>query len=213
MMPTFPAMPKITSAKRLSPPQATPLSTKSKKSKTMPNDQEILDLQPVKSENVINPKKHIPKYTGVKSKRIPKPLIRISDKHLALQALQKEGSLNNSQIARALGYSNQHAHELKKSFEMKSIVSPRIQRAAKRALLETLELKPVTRETSFKGEKITYEDAPTHKDRMDAVREVMARTDVVKTRTESLSIHGNMGAEGFSSALGELMTYKAGKKA
>lgn len=178
----------------------------------MPNEPEILDLQPVKSENVIKPKKSIPKYTGVKSKRIHKLPTKINDKHLALQALQKEGSLNNSQIARALGYTVQHAHELKKAIEYRSIVSPRIQRAAKRALLETLELKPVTRETSFKGEKITYEDAPTHKDRMDAVREVMARTDVVKTRTESLSIHGNMGAEGFSSALGELMTYKSGAK-
>ena len=165
------------------------------------------------SENKVYTKKYIPKHTGEKSKRIIKLIEKVSDKHIAFNALRESGKLNNSQIARVLGYSVSHAHELKKQSELRSIVSPRIQRAAKKALLETLELTPVTRESAFKGEKITYEDAPTFKDRMDAVREVMSRTDVVKTRTESLSMHGNMSAENFSSALGELMTYKSGKKA
>ena len=120
--------------------------------------------------------------------------------------------MTDTQIATALGYSKTYLPALKRNLELHSIVTPRIQRAAKKALLETLELKPVTRETACKGEVVTYEDKPTHKDRMDAVREVMARTDVIKTRTESLSIHGNMGAEGFSSALGELMSYKSEKK-
>ena len=179
----------------------------------MPNDTEILDLQPVKLEPVVPRKKHLPVYTGAKSKIPPTPLEKLSPKHLALKVLRESGKMMDKDIADALGYTKGYIPALKRNLELHSIVSPRIQRAAKRALLETLELKPVTRESAFKGEITTYEDKPTHKDRMDAVREVMARTDVVKTRTESLSIHGNMGAEGFSSALGELMTYKSGKKA
>ena len=194
MMPTSPATLKIISGKLLPPPQAIPLSTKPKKSKTMPNEPEILDLQPVKSKQATPNKKHIPKYTGIKSKIAATPMEKLNPKHLALKALRESGKLTDTQIAAALGYNKQYLPSLKRNLELHSIVSPRIQRAAKRALLETLELKPVTRESAFKGEVVTYEDKPTHKDRMDAIREVMARTDVVKTRTESLSIHGNMGA-------------------
>ena len=164
------------------------------------------------SEQPRSAKKHLPIYTGAKSKIPPTPLGKLSSKHLALKVLRESGKMTDTQIATALGYSKTYLPALKRNLELHSIVTPQIQRAAKKALLETLELKPVTRETAFKGEITTYEDKPTHRDRMDAVREVMSRTDVVKTRTESLSIHGNMSAEGFSSALGELMTYKPGNR-
>lgn len=134
-------------------------------------------------------KKFVPVNTGIKSKVEHTPFKIINDKHIALQALRENSTLNDTQIANALGYHRSYIPSLKKKLDKTSLVSVKAKRLAKKAVIETLEMKAVT-ETKLdnKGNEVIVENKPSHSNRLTAAAMVLDRSEPIVQRHQSESV-------------------------
>lgn len=138
-------------------------------------------------------KKYIPSFTGKRSKKLHEPFKIINDKHVVLQALQEKTNLSDTQIANALGYNRQYIPQLKKRLDKTSLVSARSKRLAKKAVIETLEMKAVTeKKLDNKGNPVDVENKPSHSNRLAAAAMVLDRSEPIVQRHQSESVNINL---------------------
>ena len=138
-------------------------------------------------------KKFIPTHTGQKSKLIDKPLQKINSKHLALQELREKSNLSDTQIAQALGYTQSYMPMLKRKLDKTSLVSAKAKRLAKKAVIETLEMKAVTEvKLDNKGNEVTVENKPSHSNRLTAAAMVLDRSEPVIQRHQNENVNVNL---------------------
>lgn len=138
-------------------------------------------------------KKYIPRYSGVKTKKLQQPFKEINDKHIVLQELREKTSLTDTQIANALGYNRQYLPQLKRKLDRTSLVSAKTKRLAKNAVIETLEMKAVTEvKLDNKGNEVIIEDKPSHSNRLTAAAMVLDRSEPIIQRHQSESVNINL---------------------
>lgn len=137
-------------------------------------------------------KKFIPSFDGTKSRRIEKPMVEVNPKHLAFLELRDKSSLNETQIAEVLGYNRTYIPQLKKRLDQTSIVTKTMKRLAKRAVKETLEMKPVmiiTEKKNKDGTPASVAVYPTHTNRLTAASMVLERAEPVIQHVESHNLN------------------------
>ena len=145
------------------------------------------------SNTVSEKKKFIPTYDGSKSQKIQLPFKKLNDKHIVLQALIEKTDITDTQIANALGYNRTYVPQLKAKLEKTSLVSAKAKRLAKKAVIETLEMKAVT-ETKLdnKGNQVEVENKPSHSNRLTAAAMVLDRSEPIIQRHQNESVSINL---------------------
>lgn len=138
-------------------------------------------------------RKFVPKFNGKRSKKLQEPFKEINDKHIVLQELREKTNLTDTQIANALGYNRQYLPQLKRKLDKTSLVSAKAKRLAKKAVIETLEMKAVT-ETKLdnKGNEVVVENKPTHSNRLTAAAMVLDRSEPIIQRHQTESVNINL---------------------
>lgn len=121
------------------------------------------------------------------------PVKNPTARHEAVKTLLDHSSLTQVEIAKQLNYKPEYIRELKKKLDKTSIVTAKTKRLAKRAVMETLEMKAVTEvKIDNKGNKVTVEDKPTHANRLSAAAMILDRAEPVIQRHQTESVNINL---------------------
>lgn len=121
------------------------------------------------------------------------PIQKPTARHEAVKTLLDHSSLTQVEIAAQLNYKPEYIRELKKKLDKTSIVTAKTKRLAKRAVMETLEMKAVT-ETKLdnKGNEVVVENKPTHSNRLTAAAMVLDRSEPIIQRHQTESVNINL---------------------
>ena len=127
-----------------------------------------------------------------KPKRIVKPLKNITPRQMAVQELLEKSQMPINAIAKAMNYHESYIPQLRRKLESTSIVSAKAKRLAKKAVIETLEMKAVTeKKLDNKGNIVEVEDKPSHSNRLTAAAMVLDRSEPIiqHHQNENVSIN------------------------
>jgi len=142
--------------------------------------------------------KKLTETTQIKPKRIIKPLKKLSPRHIVAQELLEKSQIPITTIAKALNYNRCYVNELKKKLDKTSIVSEKAKRLAKKAVIETLEMKPIVLNSVDKSNNVIgIGDTiinPTISHRLQAASMVLDRSEPAVQRHESASVNLNLSA-------------------
>lgn len=128
----------------------------------------------------------------VKHKKKYKPILKPTNRHVAVKTLLEHSELSQSEIGKALNYSTTYVKELRHKLEKTSLVTVKRLKKAYKVVDNILDSKPLEIDKVVNGEIQTIRDFPSHAVTLDAAKRVIDQHQPIIQRHQTESVNINL---------------------